>query len=168
MDVGLETSLVVTSNRRTYHMRLKSHSTQFMARVSFVYPENALAKWEMIKNKESKHLKESILPNTNESLKDLDFGYTIKGNASWKPVRVYNNGMKTIIQMPKSMLQTEAPTLLVVRSSGRFLSKDEHNMINYRIQDDRYIVDNLFDKAIMIIGVGSNQKKIIITREAKL
>ena len=27
MDVGLETSLIVTTNRRTYHFRLKSHRT---------------------------------------------------------------------------------------------------------------------------------------------
>jgi len=36
MDVGLETSLVVTTNRRTYHMRLRSHRREFMPRVGFI------------------------------------------------------------------------------------------------------------------------------------
>ena len=44
MDVGLETSLVVPTNRRTYHFRLRSHRTQYMPQVSFTYPEDALAK----------------------------------------------------------------------------------------------------------------------------
>ena len=35
MDVGLETSLVVTTNRRAYHLRLRSHRTEYMPQVSF-------------------------------------------------------------------------------------------------------------------------------------
>ena len=49
MDVGLETSLVVTTDRRTYHMRLRSHRRDFMPRVSFTYPEDAMAKWDALK-----------------------------------------------------------------------------------------------------------------------
>ena len=37
-------------------------------------------------------------------------------------------------------------------------------MINYRLQGDRYIVDAVFDKAILVAGVGSNQNRITITR----
>ncbi len=51
-DVGLDTSLVATTNRRTYHMRLRSHKTEFMPRVSFVYPEDAQAKWAAIRERE--------------------------------------------------------------------------------------------------------------------
>ncbi len=38
MDVGLETSLVVTTDRRAYHIRLRSHRTEYMPQVSFAYP----------------------------------------------------------------------------------------------------------------------------------
>ena len=48
MDVGLETSLIVTTNRRTYHLRLRSHRTEFMPRVAFSYTEDAMAKWDAI------------------------------------------------------------------------------------------------------------------------
>jgi type IV secretory pathway VirB4 component len=34
----------------------------------------------------------------------------------------------------------------------------------YRVQNDRYIVDSLFDKAILITGVAGNQDRITITR----
>jgi len=32
------------------------------------------------------------------------------------------------------------------------------------VQGDRYIVDTIFDKAILVSGVGSSQDKVTITR----
>jgi type IV secretion system protein VirB9 len=37
-------------------------------------------------------------------------------------------------------------------------------MVNYRIQGDRYIVDTIFDKAILIAGVGGSQDKVTIVK----
>ena len=164
LDVGLETSLIVTTNRRTYHIRLRSHRTEFMPRVGFTYPEDALAKWDAIKTREKQQKQERTIPQTSEYLGDLSFAYEVSGSAPWKPVRVYNDGSKTIIQMPAAMAQTEAPTLLVVRKDGGVFSDDETVMVNYRVQGDRYIVDTVFDKAILIAGVGSNQDRITITK----
>lgn len=165
MDIALETSLVVTTNRRTYHFRLRSHRTEFMPRVAFTYAEDAMAKWDAIKSREVKEKQERTIPQTGEYLGDLNFGYDIAGAAAWKPIRVYNNGSKTIIQMPDAMARTEAPTLLVVRKDGGWFSEGETVMVNYRVQDDRYIVDTVFDKAILIAGVGGNQDRVTITRE---
>ncbi|WP_410369514.1 TrbG/VirB9 family P-type conjugative transfer protein [Chelatococcus asaccharovorans] len=44
-EPGLVTSIVVTTSRRTYHIQLKSHQTQYMARVGFEYPEDVSAKF---------------------------------------------------------------------------------------------------------------------------
>jgi len=164
MDVGLETSLIVTTNRRTYHFRLRSHRTQFMPRVAFTYTEDALVKWDALKTREGKEKQERTLPQTGEYLGDLNFAYSVDGSVAWKPVRVYNDGQKTIIQMPAAMAQTEAPTLLVVRKDGGLFTDDETVLVNYRIQGDRYIVDTIFDKALLIAGVGSSQDRVVITR----
>lgn len=88
MDVGLETSVVVTTNRRSYHLRLRSHRTKFMPRVSFTYPEDAIAKWENIKLRDSKLRQDRTIPATGEYLGNLNFAYDVSGAASWKPVRV--------------------------------------------------------------------------------
>ena len=164
MDVGLETSLIVTTNRRTYHFRLRSHRTQFMPRVAFTYTEDTLVKWDALKTREGKEKQERTLPQTGEYLGDLNFAYSVDGSVAWKPVRVYNDGQKTIIQMPAAMAQTEAPTLLVVRKDGGLFTDDETVLVNYRIQGDRYIVDTIFDKALLIAGVGSSQDRVVITR----
>lgn len=165
LDVGLETSLIVTTSRRTYHFRLRSHRSEFMPRIAFTYVEDAAAKWDAIKNRDSREKQERTIAQTGEYLGDLSFAYAVTGSAPWKPVRVYNNGSKTIIQMPQAMAQTEAPTLLVVRRDGGLFSEDETAMVNYRMQGDRYIVDTVFDKAILIAGTGRTQDKITITRE---
>jgi type IV secretion system protein TrbG len=167
MDVGLETSLVVTTDRRTYHLQLRSHRKDFMPRVSFTYPEDAMAKWDALKERERhahKDRQKQTIPETNEYLGDLDFLYQIKGSATWKPLRVYNDGKKTIIQMPKTFSQKEAPVLMVVRKDGGFFSKEQEVMVNYRLQKDRYIVDSVFDKAFLIAGVGNNQSRVTITK----
>lgn len=164
LDVGLNTTLVVTTNRRTYRMHLRSHRTEFMPYVGFTYPEEALAKWDEIKSREVKEKQVQTIPKTGEYLGDLNFAYDVSGQAAWKPVRVYNDGTKTIIQMPNAMAQTEAPTFLVVRKEGGLFTEDETVMVNYRVQGDRYIVDTIFDKAILISGVGSSQDRITITR----
>ncbi|MHB8977493.1 MAG: P-type conjugative transfer protein TrbG [Trichloromonadaceae bacterium] len=164
LDVGLETSLAVTTNRRTYHFRLRSHRTQYMPQVAFSYPEDAMAKWEKIKSREVQDQRERTIPETGEYLGNLNFDYEVSGSAAWKPLRVYNDGAKTIIQMPETMAQTEAPTLLVVRKEGGLFTSDETVMVNYRLQGDRYIVDTVFDKAILIAGVGSSQDRVMIKR----
>ena len=158
MDVGLETSLMVTTNRRTYHFRLKSHKTEYMPKVSFIYPDAVQQRFLALKERQAEEKEKNTIPETQEYLGNLDFGYRISGdNAPWKPVRVYNDGTKTIIQMPPKMRQTEAPSLLVMTNEGEAL-------VNYRLQGDRFIVDQLFDKAMLIAGVGSKQTKVTITR----
>ena len=164
LDVGLETSLVVTTNRRTYHLRLRSHRTRYMPQVAFTYPEDAMAKWEAIKTREVRERRDNTLPQTGEYLGNLSFDYEVSGSAAWKPLRVYNDGSKTIIQMPSTMAQGEAPTLLVVRKDGGLFSDDETVMVNYRVQGNRYIVDAVFDKAILIAGVGSGQDRVTIQK----
>ena len=162
-DVGLDTSLVVTTDKRTYHFRLKSDQNDFMPYVSFTYPDDAKAKWRLIQQMQAERRKANSFTETNEYLGDLNFNYRIQGNSRFKPVRVYNNGVKTIIEMPGSMSESEAPALLVLRNGGLF-KQPESVMVNYRLQGCRYIVDSVFDKAILIIGSGSSQERITITR----
>jgi type IV secretion system protein VirB9 len=166
MDVGLETSLVVTTDRRAYHIRLRSHRTEYMPQVTFAYPDEDQAKWDGYRNHSLKERQDKTLPQTGEYLGDLDFSYEITPNGSiaWTPIRVFNDKQKTIIQMPEAMAQSEAPTLLVVRREGGVFEDDETVQVNYRIQGNRYIVDTVFDSAILIAGVGGNQDAVAIKR----
>lgn len=157
LDVGLNTTLFIATDRRSYHIRLKSHRTRYMAAVGFSYPEDAAAKWKQIQVNQARKTQAEILP-TGENIQNLDFNYRISGDSpAWKPIRVYNDGTRTIIQMPEIMSKTEAPSLLVIRDG-------ETTLVNYRLQNNRFIVDSLFDEAILITGVGRRQTKVVVKR----
>lgn len=165
-DVGLETTLFVSTNRRTYHINLFSRRHEYMPIVSFKYKDEINKKWERYNNhfKKQERLKKeattlNITSKLSKNINNLDFNYNIKGNSSWKPTRVYNDGIKTYIQMPKKMLFNEAPIFMVLDQS------DNNQLVNYRLKENNYIVDKLFNKGILIIGVGDEQEKIIIERK---
>jgi type IV secretion system protein VirB9 len=134
--------------------------------VAFKYKDEINKKWESYNNhfqsqerikKEATTLKVTSIISKN--INNLDFDYNIKGDASWKPTRVYNDGLKTYIQMPKNMLYNEAPIFLVLDQN------DNNQLVNYRLKENNYIVDKLFNKGILIIGVGDDQEKISIERK---
>jgi type IV secretion system protein VirB9 len=49
------------------------------------------------------------------------------------------------------------PTLMI-DSSGKT------ELVNFRVDGNRYVVDRLFDKGVLILGIGKKQKKVTITR----
>jgi type IV secretion system protein VirB9 len=50
---------------------------------------------------------------------------------------------------------TEAPALLVAAGDGS-------EMVNYRVRGDYYVVDKLFDQAVLVSGVGREQDRVSI------
>ena len=163
-EVGLETSLVVATNRRAYYLRLRSHKTRYMPQVAFSYPEDSAMKFDLLKARQQREVKEKTIPNTTDYLPKLSFDYDVSGQAAWKPVRVYNDGARTFIEMPPSIAQTEAPILLLVRKEGGLFTEAEEVLVNYSLQGSRYIVDTIFEKAVLVAGVGSNQDRVTIQR----
>ncbi|ETX01005.1 MAG: hypothetical protein ETSY1_09145 [Candidatus Entotheonella factor] len=159
LEIGLVTSLFLTTDRRPYHLKLISRKQEFMPRVAFVYPDDMQRQWALYRQAHQAWQERQTLPQTGEHLTELNFDYDIEGQARWRPLRVYHNGIKTIIQMPRTMAQTEAPALLV-------LSGKTEQLVNYRVHGDRYIVDQVFDQAILVAGVGRKQTRITITRRS--
>lgn len=158
-DADLLTSLIITTDRRTYHLQLKSHKQQYFPMVKFSYPQDLIAKVKKIE-KQAKAEKAINTLDTGEYLGNLSFNYKIKGKAKFKPVRVYNDGIKTIIELPLDIKHSTAPTLMLIEKD----SKDPV-IVNYRFQNNKFIVDAVFDKAILISGIGRHQKKITIERK---
>lgn len=176
-DVGLRTSLVVMTNRRTYRMKLTSDRSRYMASVSFSYPEDAQMRWAELarpsarrdrRNQREHKPSGAGKPATavrSDVLRALSFRYELEGDdPPWKPVRVFNDGLQTVIEMPFAMRQTEAPTLLVVRAEGGLFTDDDVVQVNFHTDGTRYIVDMVFDIADLVVGVGSSQQKVRIRR----
>lgn len=160
---GLETSLIVPTDRRTYYMRLVSSKENYMARVAFTYPDASDRKWVSFVNQQRQQVeierqKKAVPPPTPVSIEMIDFGYEIEGNAPWKPLRVYNNGVKTIVELPDVLSETDTPVLLALGPN------DKEQQVNYRIKGNKIKVDGVFSKAVLVAGVGDSQMRVVIRR----
>jgi type IV secretion system protein VirB9 len=152
-EAGLTTSMVVTTSRRTYHIQLKSHYSQYMARIGFEYPEDVNARFAEI----SARMEASIVPGAGIAADQLNFAFRISGTARWRPTRIYSDGQKTYIQFPSSLSGQDAPVLFAV-------SGGENRIVNYRMNGAMMVVDYYIDHAILVSGVGRDQQKITIRR----
>jgi type IV secretion system protein VirB9 len=160
LDAGLETTAVITTDRRVYHLAFKSQGKGHMPYVGFVYPEDsdfALRKQIAVQNKERERQTASTVSGEID-IAGLDFGYRLEGSADWKPMQVYNDGRQTFIRLPKTVSQTEMPVLLVRRNG-------ENVMVNYRVKGDTLVVDDIFGEAILLAGVGSKQQRVTLRRK---
>lgn len=156
---GLETDLALVTDRRTYHLRLISRQQGSMPLVAFNYPGAVNAAWQTYYRDRAEAAEQRRLPGTRDDLATLDFEYTVTGcpRCAWRPLRVYNDGQRTILQMGPGLRQGDVPALLVQTRQGETL-------VNYRIQGDRYIVDRVFERAWLVLGVGRRQDRVVVER----
>lgn len=165
-DKGLQTNLVVTTNRRTYVMTLKSSDVNYISRAGFYYPHDMVQDWtdraDQERRKKEEEDKRTVSDLPLVSADQLNFNYKLKGDESmaWYPTRVFDDGTRVFIQMPAAMKSSEAPALVLLDKGGN------SQLVNYRVKDAYYIVDKLFDRAALIVGVGSDQQKIEITKKS--
>jgi type IV secretion system protein TrbG len=164
---GLDTTMVLPTDRRAYYLRLESKPDEYIARVAFSYPNDGTQQWreylEKQKQEEERARVEAVsqhvedLPNT--AIENMYWSYEIKGgNVFLRPVRVMDDGAKTYIQMPVSTIHRELPVLVVRGPAGA-------EMVNFRVKDNMYIVDRLFDRAALLMGSGKHQLKVEILRK---
>lgn len=168
LDVGLETSMVVATDRRGYRIKLKSTQSKYMPHIAFSYPEKLNAAFQAQRLAEQKEVEKNSITTADGAktyLGNLNFRYKVDGNVSWKPVRVYDDGQKTIIEMPDELKFRTAPALMLLIDKGGLFSDEVTEIVNYRMQDNRYIVDCLFDTAILTLDLDSKQQRVVITRE---
>lgn len=160
LDAGLETMAVITTDRRTYHIKLISQASGHTPYVGFAYPEDEAARLKAeiaAQYKQEQHTSTDVVGVGSVPLANLDFAYTIDGKPSWRPEQVYSDGRQTFIRLPVSVRHSEMPVLLVRRDKAELL-------VNYRVKDTTLVVDEVFDEAVLLAGVGKQQQRVIIKK----
>jgi type IV secretion system protein VirB9 len=140
----LQTNLVITTDRRTYHLELHSASAAYMASVSWTYPAGELI--ALRKQQEEAGAAASAFADIGVNIDQLRFRYRLEGDAPWKPRQVFDDGAKVYIQFPPGLAQSEAPPLFVIGPDGK------PALVNYRVRGTTYIVDRLFAAAELRLG----------------
>jgi type IV secretion system protein VirB9 len=141
---GLATNLLITTDRRTYHLSLTSVERSAMVAVSWTYPQD-----QLIALKAAAEQARAVQPVASGLQVDqLHFGYAISGDQpAWRPLRAFDDGRQTFIEFPESLGTGEAPPLFLLDAKGTA------SLVNYRLQGRYYVVDRLFDAAELRLGL---------------
>jgi len=161
VDAGLETNLSVITDRRTYHLRLISKRKKYMPKVAFHYPKALQEEWRAYHEHQQRERERNTIKEAGARIEDLDFAYRISDchTCAWRPSRVYNNGEITVIHLGGKVDRSYSPVLLVLDHEGK------KAQVNYRVRGNRYIVDQVFSEAVLLVGAGENQQRVHIERE---
>jgi type IV secretion system protein VirB9 len=156
-SAGLHTNLVITTDRRAYHLELESTPKAAMAAISWTYPQD-----ELIALKRQREAAEAAIPVAPRlAVESLNFNYAISGDRpAWRPLRAFDDGRQTYIEFAPSIAVGEAPPLFILGEEG------EAQLVNYRVAGRYYVIDRLFGAAELRLG-GKRQKVVRIERSAE-
>lgn len=129
---GLRTNIVLVTDRRTYTIEaIAQAGSTYSTQIAWCYPENAAG------------------GASAPSIDALNFAYrirTMRGRRPvWLPTRVFDDGRRTWIEMPEAVAAGDLPPLFVITGEGA-------ELVNYRVQGRRYMVDRVFDAAELRLG----------------
>jgi P-type conjugative transfer protein TrbG len=150
----LVTNLIINTDRRTYHLELRSAEKTYMASVSWAYPQD-----QLIALRRQNAAADAAAPvAAGIDINALNFRYRIEGdNPAWRPLRAFDDGRQVFIEFPAGIGQGEMPPLWVIGAEGGA------ELVNYRVQGSHMIVDRLFAAAELRLG-DEHQKKVRIVR----
>jgi type IV secretion system protein VirB9 len=148
------TNLVINTDRRTYHLELRSAEKAYMASVSWAYPAD-----QLIALRGRNNAAEAAAPIASDvNLDALNFRYRVEGDdPPWRPLRAFDDGRQVFIEFPAGIAQGEMPPLWVIGAEG------DGQLVNYRVRGHHMIVDRLFAAAELRLG-GEHQQKVRIVR----
>ena len=86
----------------------------------------------------------------------LNKNYSLSGDtsATFAPIQVYDDGARVYIKLPNISSQN-LPAFYLVNNAGKL------QLVNFRLKDDTYIVDDLFSYGVLILNKQNEQKVLI-------
>lgn len=163
-DSGIATSLLVTTDRRSYHLALKSSLSGFMPQVRFVYPSEQTKALSIQAAQQAAYRERNTVQGTGVTVDELDFAYEISGDEALKPLRVFNDGRRTFLEFAE-FKGGRMPALLVVNQAGGLFSDDRQALVNYRVQGRRFVVDGVPEHMRLVLGEDSEATVTDIERQ---
>jgi type IV secretion system protein VirB9 len=140
-EAGLEATLIINTDRRVYHLLLRSYRTVYMPMVKWSYPLNEGIPRRYI-GKLARETEDVEIGTAIEYVdpRNLSFDYRLQFNIfrrpAWIPRRVYDDGKKTYLYFDEQVLQRELPGIF----------ENRNDVINYRVDGELIIIDKLIEK----------------------
>lgn len=142
---NIETNFLITTDRHSYRLYAKSSDSFFIPTVGWNYPDESMAEFASVKREQQRL--DAQVAGPSMAAADLNFKYKISpdGDYAWTPIRVFDDGTKTYIQMSPGMKHSEAPAFFIKDGKELYL-------VNYRVKGDYFVVDRLFDEGELRCG----------------
>lgn len=133
---GLRTNIVLVTDRRTYLVEAVSQAGEaYSAEIAWCYERGA----------------EQM---SYSQVGALNFDYRVRvvrgSRPAWTPLRVFDDGRRTWIEFAEATQASELPPLFVITGEGA-------ELVNYRMDGRRYMVDRVFDRAELRLGLRAPQ-----------
>ncbi|QDH33835.1 P-type conjugative transfer protein TrbG [Porphyrobacter sp. YT40] len=155
---GIATNLVINTDRRTYHLELRATAHTWMASVSWTYPDDELI---ALRRAEADAVRAAPIA-AGLVPEQFNFDYRLSGDRPrWRPVRVFDDGQRTLIEFAPDIAQGELPPFFVLGED------DTAELANYRVSGRYLIVDRLFERGELRLGAGRRQQRVTITNRAR-
>jgi len=155
---NIATNLTIGTDRRVYYIGLVAKANAYVRRIGFYYPEAAVAKFNALWQADHTEQQQGAATLPTLSLDQLDDRYTIEGNTARRPTWVANDGTHTYVKLPLDGTHSDAPALFVQTPQGNAA------LVNYRVKGGYYVVDRVFDRAVLTWGTGRDKQTVTITR----
>ncbi len=141
---GLTTSFIIITDKRVYHMLLKSFKDCYMTQVRWNYPNTMPfnLKTDAMQEKINKMSKDTTGVDPAFLSFDYKMSYSLFKKPYWLPTRVYDDGKHTYITMNETVLHMTSPVL--------FNNRNER--INYSVNKNLIVINELIEKVTMRVG----------------
>jgi len=141
---GKQTTLLITTDKRSYTFSVYSFQRTHMPLVSFRYP------FEQARLVAQAQRAQEVRIPTYGTITNLDFNYRIIPHTldlpAWAPSHVFNDGRRTYIDFPSADRAAYAPVLFSVDAHGA------RTIVNYHLQGTYYIVDSVLSHAELVLS----------------
>ena len=149
---NLDSSLVIITDRRVYHFRIKSFAKTYMSMVKFTYP-GVKNQWAKKKVDPAVEVENDFIRISNPEFLSFDYKmkYSMWRKPEFLPKRVYDDGSATYIQVDEIVLQKKLPVIF----------NEKNEIVNYSVKKNVFVIPRLINMVTLRLG----KEKVTITKK---
>ncbi len=159
-QADLDNTMIITTDQRVYHLVLHSTDSSYMAAVSWNYPNSMVTYASNNDSPLANPFGGPAADGPSIDLNQLDFNYAFAlsegSKPDWYPIRIFNDGKQTYIQLPSNYTAAQMPVLYVADNNGNY-----GTMVNWRYRAPYIITDVVLQQARLQTGVQKTGQTIV-------
>lgn len=178
-ECDLTTNLVLSTDRRVYHLTLDSPKCRgaeasgnpdlpYVRHIRFYYPDDLVREFAQADSAQAVVVAEqvaSVIPvsavGADPTTMNFNYRWQRDRRFPWVPEQVFDDGVQTYIRLPASARHGVAPILFELGDEG------EMQILNYAMRGDYYVADRVLRRAVLVVGRNGAEDRLLIVNRAR-